>query len=99
MPSMHLHFSRWIGPLPERKTPAVGWLLLSAIVVGLLIVLVMRPIGTLAVLAAIALLTVMTERQRSTRVSAMLRDRPNEDIGSFARAFNRRGNEWLDAWA
>src|SRR5689334_16183499 len=99
MPAMHARFSRWIGPLPKRQPGVTGWLLLTAMAGGLLALLLAQPVPTLSVLAALDATTLLSQRIRRRWVCAMTNDRVNEDIGSFARAFDRRAADPLDPWA
>src|SRR4051812_5378542 len=99
MPSMHARFSRWIGPLPVAKPGIVGWLVLAVVVGAILSVFAAHPISTGAGIGALALITVLAERQRTMRVRDIALDRQGEDIGSFARSFDRRGRSQLDPWA
>jgi hypothetical protein len=99
MASMHGRFSRWIGPLPRPQPGFVGWLILAAVVGVLLLALVTHRVGTLSTIAVLVVLSVVSERNRSERVRAIANQRANEDIGSFARAFNRRATDPLDPWA
>jgi hypothetical protein len=99
MPSMHGRFSRYIEPLSQPKPGFFGWLLLTAIAGAILFGLVVRPVGTLSAFAGLAVVTFVAERKHARRVVSIAGSRENEDIGSFARAFERRANESLDPWA
>jgi hypothetical protein len=96
---MHTRFSRWIGPLPVAKPSIIGWLVLAATVAAILSVLVAHPVGAGAGIGALALITVVAERQRRRRHRGIAQDRQGEDIGSFARSFDRRDGAQLDPWA
>lgn len=99
MPSMHRRISRWIGPLPQPKPGVTGWLVLAAIAGALLFALVAHPVGTLSIFAGLAVLAFLGERKRSRRVAAIANQRVKEDVGSFARAFDRRAGNPRDPWA
>jgi hypothetical protein len=98
---MHGKFSRWIGPLPssEAKLGPWAWLALAGIAAISLYCLLVHPFGTMSVVAAFTGVSLLQEYKRSQRVRALLDERPNEDIGTFARAFNRRGSDPVDPWA
>ncbi|HEY2855161.1 MAG TPA: hypothetical protein VGJ18_20050 [Gemmatimonadaceae bacterium] len=96
---MHARFSRWIGPLPERQPGVTGWLVLTAIAGGLLALLLAQPVPGLSILAAFDAATLLSQRMRRRWVCPMTNDRVNEDIGSLARAFDRRAADPLDPWA
>ncbi len=96
---MHGRFSRWIGPLPQPKQGLAGWVVLTLIAAALLFAFVAHPIASSSIVAGLVLLAIVDERTRSRRVIAIANERIEEDIGSFARAFDRRTCEVLDPWA
>jgi hypothetical protein len=77
----------------------VGWLVLAAVVAAILSVFVAHPISTGAGIGALTLITIIAERTRTMRLRGISKDREGEDIGSFARSFNRRDGAQLDPWA
>ena len=99
MPSMHARFSRWIGLRLERRPGAIGWLVLAGIAGALLFALIAHPVGTVSVFITFAGVTLLLDRKRTRRVRVLADERTNEDIGSFARAFKRRGSDPVDPWA
>jgi hypothetical protein len=99
MPSMHARFSRWIGPVPASKPSIVGWLVLAAVLAAILSVFVTHPMSVGAGLGALTLITIVAERKRTMRLRGLAQDRQGEDIGSFARSFDRRDDSQLDPWA
>jgi hypothetical protein len=99
MPSMHARFSRWIGPVPVSKPSIVGWLVLAAVLAAILSVFVTHPVSVGAGLGALTLITIVAEQKRTMRLRGLAQDRQGEDIGSFARSFDRRDGSQLDAWA
>lgn len=99
MPLMHTRFSRWMGPVPQQKPGAAGWLMVIALVAGLLLVLITHPIGTLATIGTLVLIGYFPGRAHTRRMRVMQRERANEDIGTFARAFARHAGPTVDPWA
>lgn len=91
-------FSRWLPPTPRRcDSPLAGCLVLGVLAVGLLVLLFTHPIFTLAFLVGIIALTcrgtVSIHRHHRSEAAA----RRGEDIGTFARALDRRAPEF-DPW-
>lgn len=99
MPSMHRQFSRWMHPLPQSTPGIAGWVAIGVIGAALIFVLLRYPVATLITTGAVALASVISERRRTIHVRKIAASRPNEDIGSFARAFDRRGAPPFDPWA
>ena len=77
----------------------MGWAVLAVLGGAFLFVLVAHPIGTGSVVVAFAAVTTLLERRRTRYVRAEAEKRAGEDIGSFARAFERRGPNPADPWA
>jgi hypothetical protein len=98
---MHRRISSWITPLPTShgRLGLGGWLAVAGIAAVPLFFLITHPLGTLSVFAVFVGMTLLLEYKRSQQVRALVDERPNEDIGSFARAFNRRGSDPVDPWA
>ena len=91
-------FSRWLPPAPEPfSTRLASWLLLGLLGLGLLCLLWRYPVGTLSFLLMILDMsfadTVSTRRVHRREAAA----RSDEDIGTFARALDRRAPEF-DPW-
>ena len=96
---MHTRFSRWQGSLPHTETPLVGWIILALLAAAGVFAAVRHPVGTVIVVSGMAAATYLLERQRAPRVLHAAASREGEDIGSFARAFDRHGDAPLDPWA
>ncbi len=96
---MHGRFSRWLGPVPQEKTDLFGWFLLTLVAAAILFAVVQNPLGAAIVISAIAAASYLLERQRAPRVVRAAASRGGEDIGSFARAFDRHSDAPLDPWA
>ena len=88
-----------MGPVPQKHPGVTGWLILLALGGALLFALISHPIATLAILGVLVLIPFLTKPGRKKRVGAIRHERANEDIGSFARAFDRRGEPQVDPWA
>ena len=99
MPPTLRHFSRWMSPSARSHSHWSGWLLLVLIAGAILYALVTHPVPTLAIFVGIAGLSLFLERQRQRRLEPVLIARTDDDIGSFARAFDRRSEHPLDTWA
>ena len=91
--------SRWIGPLPQPQAGFTGWCFLILIGGGLTYVLIGHPVVTIATVAEFLVLSGLLERTRARKVVTAAETRREEDIGSFARAFDRRGADPVDPWA
>lgn len=89
-------FSRWIPPAPEPRLGRSGWLVLGSIVGLLLLVVLFTTAGRVVVSLGLPLLALseLAHRRQLRRVAT---ERVGEDIGSFARAFDRR-TEPFDPW-
>lgn len=95
----HSRLSRWIGPLPQPQDGVTGWCFLILICGGLTYVLFSHPVVTIATVAELLVLSGLLERTWARKVGTVAEPRREEDIGSFARAFNRRGADPIDPWA
>jgi hypothetical protein len=89
-------FSRWMPPPRQHPVTLAGWIVLATLLAGFVGVvvawpLVMIPVGIMVIVAAVH--TVVDNR----RLRRMAAERANEDIGSFARGFDRRA-EPFDPW-
>ena len=99
MPSMHRQFSRWMPPLPVSRPGVAGGLAVGLLGAALLLALLRYPVPILITAEALVLGSVASERRRFIHVQRIAASRHNEDIGSFARAFERRGAAPFDPWA
>ena len=96
---IHGRFSRWLGPLPQRRTDPFGWVILALVAAAIVFAVFEHPLGAAIVISVIAAATYLLERQRAPRVLRAAVSRDGEDIGSFARAFDHHGSASLDPWA
>src|SRR5205809_1001806 len=90
-------FSRWMPPAPEVRNTVAGWLCLAGLVAGIIAATVAWPVfmGFLfAFVAATQLVAAIASNRHLRRLAA---ERAGEDIGTFARAFDRR-TESFDPW-
>ena len=91
------HFSRWMPPTPRRPPSLAGGVVLALLSLGFAFVIVRYFIVAGPLLAVFALVTVTYNVRRANRFTRLADARAGEDIGSFARAFDRRAPEF-DAW-
>src|SRR4051812_34759957 len=94
--------SRWMPPLAGRAPSPASWAVLGLAAAASLLYLAQHPIALLCGAAALALIWLLDrqsdradQRRRATRAC----ERAGEDIGTFARAFDRHGPTPLDPWA
>lgn len=91
-------FSRWLPPAPRNSDSSLaGWLVLGLLGVGVLVLLFTHPIATLAILVAIMALTYRGTMSIRRHHRGEADARRGEDIGTLARAFDRRAPEF-DPW-
>jgi hypothetical protein len=90
-------FSRWMPPVRPRTVTPLGWAVLAALVVVIACVIALLPVTALlfAAAAVVFLLSLCADERNRRRTIAA--ERAGEDIGSFARGFNRRA-EPFDPW-
>jgi hypothetical protein len=94
-----LHLPSW---LPSSRKAAISWqvwAVLGVCAVGLTYALIVQPLGSLVVIGAILAVGWWFDRPRGRRLVLERPSRPNEDYGSFVRAFNQRGPDPVDLWA
>src|SRR5438128_1874953 len=94
-------FSRWMPSAPEHRVSFTGWVVFSVLVAGLAAAAMTWPkqVGFMLTLVAIgAILAALIEtRVTNGRLQRLAAERSGEDIGTFARAFNRRAG-LFDPW-
>ena len=88
-----------MGPLPTARMRWTGSLLLALLAGTLLLALVTHPLAVVLPLGLLGALSWFLEQQRAARLKPLVDARVDEDIGSFARAFDRRGMDPVDPWA
>jgi hypothetical protein len=93
------HISRWPPPAREPSTSWQGWTLLAVCAIGLVYALIVQPLGSLVLVGGILTLGWLYDRPRSRLLTIERPSRPNEDFGSFMRAFDQRGAAPVDLWA
>jgi hypothetical protein len=86
-------------PVPSAKTGFRGWVVLCGIAAALVYFLVTHPVGFFGTVSVLAILSLIIERKRVTELLPVAHDRTGEDIGTFARAFDRRSDAPIDPWA
>jgi hypothetical protein len=94
-----VHPSRWLSPAREPANTWQGWALLGVCAVGLVYALVVQPLGSLVLIGSILALGWVYDRPRKRRFAIERPSRPNEDFGSFLRAFDLGGPAPVDPWA
>jgi hypothetical protein len=72
---------------------------LGVCAVSLVYALFMRPLGSLVLIGGVLLVGWLYDRPRARRITLERPSRPNEDFGSFVRAFDLTGPEPVDPWA
>jgi hypothetical protein len=90
-------FSRFMPPMPQREPSFVGGLVLAAPGLGFGFVLVRYPRVTGPLVVALAAVTVALNARHGKRLTRLADARRGEDIGTFARALDRRAPEF-DPW-
>lgn len=74
-------------------------MLVGICAVGLAYGLVVRPLGSLLLIGGILLVGWLYDRPRAPHLTLERPTRPNEDFGSFVRAFDLDDPEPVDPWA
>jgi hypothetical protein len=74
-------------------------MLVGICAVGLAYGLVVRPLGSLLLIGGILLVGWLYDRPRAPHLTLERPARPNEDFGSFVRAFDLDDPEPVDPWA
>jgi hypothetical protein len=95
-----LHLTR--RQASSRKPAATswqGWAVLGVCAVGLIYALVVQPLGSLALIGAVLAVGWLYDRPRGRRLGVERLSRPNEDYGTFVRAFDQSGPDPVDLWA
>jgi hypothetical protein len=99
-------FSRWMPPLPPQPPPNTTTQVLLAVIIGGLLALVVglvgwafvsSPVCTAMVILAILLSLRSANGEADREARRLLKEWRREDIGSFARGFDRR-SEPFDPW-
>jgi hypothetical protein len=93
------HISRWPSLAREPATTWQGWTLVAVCAVGLAYALIVQPLGSLVLIGGILTLGWLYDRPRPRRLTIERPSRPNDDFGSFMRAFDQRGPAPVDPWA
>src|SRR5688572_6522200 len=82
-------FSRWMPPEPDPMSTAPAWMVLVAIISPLAVGAVFTH-GGKYLLVLLLLFCIASEVQNPRRLRHLASERSQEDIGTFARAFDRR---------
>ena len=91
-----LHVSpRWLHPARAPSARWRGWALLGICAVGLAYALVVQPLGSLVLIGGILFFGWLYDRPRTQRLQVERPWRPDDDFGSFVRAFSRRSGSGL----
>jgi len=72
---------------------------LGVCAVSLVYALFVQPLGSLVLIGGVLLVGWLYDRPRARRISVERQSRPNEDFGSFVRAFDLTGPAPVDPWA
>src|SRR5690349_11140799 len=91
--------SRWLPPAREPAPKWRGWAVLGVCAVSLVYALFVQPLGSLVLIGGVLLVGWLYDRPRARRISVERQSRPNEDFGSFVRAFDLTGPAPVDPWA
>ena len=89
-------FSRWMPLLPAGRTSPIAWLVLSLVSATVLAAFVYFPAGTF-VLALLVVAGVASSLYSDRYYRRLAAPRVGEDIGTFARALDRRAPTF-DPW-
>jgi len=88
-------FSRWMRPASPSPFPLWAWAI-SALYVGALVILALWKPWVWLLLGAFVALQVLFRRTDARRWQQRAAARTGEDIGTFARSFDRKGAEAFD---
>jgi hypothetical protein len=91
-------FSRHMPPMPNSRTPTAGKVAIGVLTAGFGAAVIAAPAVILGIVGVLAASTILLEQRRTQRMGPLLTARDGEDVGSFARAFNRHAGP-LDPWA
>ena len=95
-----LHVSpRWLHPARAPSARWRGWALLGICAVGLAYALVVQPLGSLVLIGGSLFFGWLYERPRTQRLQVERPWRPDDDFGSFVRAFTLDDPVPVDPWA
>ena len=89
-------FSRWMPPYEHASLGPRGRFVLAVVALGALIVLALHPSAAVIALGVVGFLALVTLLLNG-RISRWASDRAGENIGTFARAFDRRAPTF-DPW-
>ena len=84
-------FSRWMPPEPEPLSTAPGWVVVVAIIILPQLAGAVFTRGGKYMLVLLPLFCLASEMERRRRLRRLVAERSQEDIGTFAQAFARRG--------
>jgi hypothetical protein len=91
-------FSRWMPPLsPHPSTSILAWIVSAALAAIIVTAVITNPIVAGIVASFFLLPRILANRSADREEHRLLDDRKGEDIGTFARAFDR-GSEPFDPW-
>lgn len=91
-------FSRWMPPLTKSTSrTAVQWIVLGVVVLALLAIAVNWPIHFALIFGTGFVVSLLINIATNRRLRQLAHERQGEDIGTFARAFDRR-TEPFDPW-
>jgi len=93
------HVTRRLSPARAPSPRWRGLLTLGICAVGLAYGLVVQPLGSLVLIGCILFFGWLYDRPRTRRLAIERPLRPNEDFGSFVRAFDLEDPEPVDPWA
>ncbi len=80
------------------RTTVAGKVTIGVLAAGLGAAVVAAPAVIVGVVGVLAASTILLEHRRTQRMGPLLTAREGEDVGTFARAFDRRAGP-LDPWA
>jgi hypothetical protein len=89
-------FSRWMPPIAQHPFPRKGWIVLGTLAACAGAYLVLHPVGALVATAAVGFVALVMSLL-DLRLLRLARTRAGDDIGTFARALDRRAPEF-DPW-
>jgi hypothetical protein len=90
-------FSRWMPPASRPPTTIAGWAILAGLLAAVIAALIGYPLVVGSFCGLIAIGTVILNLRRDQNLRRLASERGGEDIGTYARAFNRR-SEAFDPW-
>ena len=90
-------FSRWMPPKAEPRTTVAGWLVLAGLAAGVIAAIIAWPVPVGAVFGAWVIVMIVGTSVIHGRLRRLAAERTGEDIGTFARSFDRRSQPF-DPW-